>query len=317
MKKKQKLFLWTLILCAGIISLSIRFGNLFAIEQTGRTFGVTYMTMNNPFYPVLHNELIKSVEGNGDTLILRDPLLDDQKQIEQVEEFIERKVDGIFINPVNSQTIVPVLKKAADQGIPVIVVDCPVDESAGAITQIYSDNYNAGVLCAQDLVENHKGGNILLLKHSDAVSASQRIAGFTDTIKAHPEFAIVNERECYGQTEQAMPVVLDMLEETPDADFIMCLNDPSAIGAVAALEYLEREDIKVYGVDGMPEFKSLLASASSAEGTAVQSPYTMARQSAKSMYDYFEGKRVEKEIIIPVEFLNRRNADKNDLRSWQ
>lgn len=85
MKKKQKLFLWTLILCAGIISLSIRFGNLFAIEQTGRTFGVTYMTMNNPFYPVLHNELIKSVEGNGDTLILRDPLLDDQKQIEQVE----------------------------------------------------------------------------------------------------------------------------------------------------------------------------------------------------------------------------------------
>lgn len=317
MKKKRYLFLWSMILSIGLICLLIDHNGLFALQPKRHTFGVSYMTMNNPFYPVLNNELVKAVEGKGDRLVLRDPLLDDQKQAQQIEEFIAMGVDGIFINPVDSKTILPVLEKAAAQGISVVVVDCPVDQSASVISQIYSDNYQAGVLCAQDLISRYENGQILLLKHSSVVSGAQRIAGFVDTIADAPQFKIVNERECYGQTETAMPAVLEMLEETPEADFIICLNDPSAIGAVAAAEYAKRPDLKVYGVDGMPDFKILLSMSENAQATAVQSPYTMARQAAVCMYDWLAGKPVEQEIIIPVSLLNKENACENDLRSWQ
>lgn len=87
------------------------------------------MTMNNPFYTVIQNELVKVVESRGDRLVLRDPMLDPDKQSEQIEEFIKMKVDGIFINPVDSITIEESLQEAKDAGIPVIVIDCPMDTS--------------------------------------------------------------------------------------------------------------------------------------------------------------------------------------------
>ena len=317
MKRKQYWFLWSMILVIGFASILIDHRNLVVLQPARRTLGVSYMTMNNPFYPVLNNELVKAIEGKGDRLVLRDPLLDDQKQAEQIEEFIEMGVDGIFVNPVDSKTILPVLEKAAAKQIPVVVVDCPVDQADFVISQIYSDNYQAGVLCAKDLISRYEGGEILLLKHSSVDSGLQRITGFVETIAKAPQFKIVNERECYGQTETAMPAVLEMLEQTPDANFVVCLNDPSAIGAVAAAEFLKRPDLKVYGVDGMPDFKILLSTPGNAEATAVQSPYTMAGKAAECMYDWLDGKQVEKEIIIPVSLLNRMNAAQNDLRSWQ
>ena len=70
-----------------------------------KVFGVTYMTMNNPFYEVINNELLKVVESYGDDLLTLDPALDIDKQIEQIYSFIEQKVDGIFVNPIDSKKV--------------------------------------------------------------------------------------------------------------------------------------------------------------------------------------------------------------------
>ena len=85
------------------------------LDITYRKFGVTYMTMNNPFYEVINNELKKVIETNGDKLITLDPALDIEKQKEQIYSFIEQKVDGIFVNPIDSQKIKPALKKLKKQ----------------------------------------------------------------------------------------------------------------------------------------------------------------------------------------------------------
>ncbi len=173
-KIQQNLFLCFLIVSMALAGSTIYFGSLPAKKSSSRRFGVTYMTMDNPFYPVLNNELVKYIEGNGDLLILRDPLLDEEKQIEQIEEFIEMGVEGIFINPVNSNTISPVLSEAKAKNIPVIIIDCPVDDQEGVTTQIYSDNYQAGVLCAQDLMRRYEKGTIGLLEHSNVRSGAGR-----------------------------------------------------------------------------------------------------------------------------------------------
>ncbi len=254
MKTKRDLFLWGLIALMFFASAFIY--DLYSMKTSSETrvFGVSYMTMNNPFYTVIQNEMVKSVESRGDRLILRDPMLDAAKQSEQIEEFIEEKVDGIFINPVDSEAIEESLAHAKASGIPVIAIDCPMDISGSSTSSIYSDNFQAGVLWARDLAEKFDGGKAALIKHTDVRSGRERINGFRSEIQNYPQFEIVNEAESYGQTEQAMPAVLKMMEETPDIDFIMCLNDPSAMGAIAALEFLGRDDVRVFGVDGTPDF---------------------------------------------------------------
>ena len=46
-----------------------------------------------------------------------------------------------------------------------------------------------------------------------------------------------------------MPVMQRILKETPEVDVVMALNDPSALGALAALESMGYEDVTVYGVE--------------------------------------------------------------------
>ena len=214
-----------------------------------RVFGVTYMTMNNPFYEIINNELKKNIEKNGDRLITLDPQLDIDKQNEQIYSFIEQKVDGIFINPIDAKKNEPALKAAKKAHIPIITVDAPVTNKDLVNCTVVSDNYNAGVQCAKDMMSKLKSANIVLLKHTTALSAKQRIEGFLDTIDAHSEYKIINQGECKGQLEKAMPVMQRILKETPEVDVVMALNDPSALGALAALESMGYEDVMVYGVD--------------------------------------------------------------------
>lgn len=285
--------------------------------DSSRTFGVTYMTMNNPFYTVIQNGLTKDIESREDHLILRDPVLDSERQIEEIEEFIEQDVDGIFINPVDSNAILPVLQKAADKGIPVVVIDSPLGYSDSVVCSISSDNYQAGVLCGLDLLSKKDSAKIALLKHSDVISASDRIRGFLDTISSNPEFEVVAEAECLGQTEKAMPAMVEMLEEHPEINVVMSLNDPSALGAIAAIDFMGREDISVYGIDGTPEFKNLLLKNEAAEATVTQSPYQMAAEAARAMYDTIDGKKTEEKIITPVSLLDASNITDEDLGGWQ
>ena len=59
------------------------------------------MTMNNPFFEVINNEIKKRL--NGDVLITLDPILDVDKQNEQILDLIDQRVDAIFVNPIDAK----------------------------------------------------------------------------------------------------------------------------------------------------------------------------------------------------------------------
>lgn len=273
--------------------------------------------MNNPYYEVINNELLKVIEDNGDQLLVRDPALDVDKQIEQIYAFIDEDVDGIFINPIESSGLEEVLQAARDASIPVIVIDAPVDESELVNCTIVSDNYDAGVQCANDMMERLDKANIILLKHSAVKSASDRIQGFLDTIADNDNYQVINEGECEGQLEQAMPLMQAMLEETSDVDVVMALNDPSALGALAALESKGYSNVIVYGVDGTPDVKQLINQSSMVAGTVAQSPITTGQIAGEKMYDLMNHQSIETEIIIPVTLINKDNIQEYDETGWQ
>lgn len=282
-----------------------------------RAFGATYMTMNNNFYPVLNNEIRSAVEKKGDRLMTLDPALDQKKQTEQIYYLIQQKVDAIFINPVDWKGIRGALRAAKKAEIPVIIVDTPVYDEDLVSCTVVSDNYNAGVLCAKDLMKRRKSARILLLEHEKAKSAQDRIRGFLDTIQGRQEYQVVARADTEGQTERTLPKVNQVIKNGKKFDVVMALNDPTAIGALAALDQKGiREQVLVYGIDGSPDGKGLIKE-NMMTATSAQSPKQIGKEAIRSAYGLLDKKEVSKKIIIPVQIITYKNINRFDVNNWQ
>ena len=317
MKRFYKNMTYIIIFFMVLIIFTVTYNIYTAPVAKHKVFGVSYMTMNNPFYKIINNEILKVVEKNNDTLITLDPELDVDKQNEQIYKFIDQKVDGIFINPIDFEQIEPALQAAKRANIPVIIIDAPVSDESLVNCTIVSDNYDAGVQCAKDMMERLDSANIVLLKHTTAKSAKERIEGFLSVIDNNEKYKVINEAECDGQLEIAMPKMQEIIEETPDIDVVMALNDPSALGALAALEKNNKNDVMVYGIDGTPEIKALIGRNQMIVGTVAQSPIKMGQIAVENMYTIRNGKKIEKNIIIPISLINKENLFKYDEDRWQ
>lgn len=284
--------------------------------QRKRVFGATYMTMNNQFYKVINNEMQLQIEKRGDHLVTLDPALDQKKQNEQIKYLVKQKVDAIFVNPVDWKGIKSGLQEAKEAGIPVIVIDAPVYDEKLVNMTVVSDNYQAGVQCAKDMMKKRKSANIVLLTHPETKSGADRIQGFSDTIQSHSEYRIIAQADTQGQIERSLPKVEKIIEKHQNIDVIMALNDPAAMGALAALDRKNcREGVLVYGVDGSPEAKKLI-NEGMMTGTSAQLPKQMADIALDSAYHLFDGEKIQKNIITPVKMVTKENIDQFDLNRW-
>lgn len=305
---------WVIIALFLISFLSGMFMNLarhdFSVRQneSRRKLGAVYMTLNNPFYEVVDEEIRTAVENHGDVLISRDPALSVERQREEIEELLSQGVEVLFVNPVDWREIFPALEKAKSAGVPVIAIDTNVEAEGAVVSTVVSDNYLAGVQCATHLIEHSEGGSVALLTHSQARSGVDRMQGFRDTLAGHPEFVIVDEAECLGQLERAMPAMEEMLRRHPEINIVMALNDPAAMGALAALRQAGRLDsAMVYGVDGVQETRDMIAQGHMA-ATAAQSPRQMGRLAVEQAYLLLAGEEPEKLLKLPTFLITEENV---------
>lgn len=292
-------------------------GKLIYRDGEPLKIGATYMTLNNPFFQVIDEEARAVIEAHGDWLITLDPALDLEKQKEQIRYLIAQGVSALIINPVDFNGLSAELQAAQAAKIPVIMVDTNVEDKDLVNYSLMSDNYDAGVQCAQDLMKRKDAARIVLLEHSKAYSAVQRIKGFTDTLKAFPQYQIVERIECEGQLEIAMPKLDAFLRQDVPFDVVMALNDPSAMGALGALQGQNRlPGVLVYGVDGTPETKTLVYD-HIMTATVSQSPITMGKDAAEVVYQLLAGNIDDGETLIPVTLINEDNIDQFNREGWQ
>lgn len=293
--------------------------NDLSARQTGKqcVFGATCMTMNNPYFQVLDTQIQALLDLNGDVLLTRDAAMDQERQNQEIQELVDAGVCAIFMTPVEWDTSKEGVQIAANAGVPVIVVDAPIQDSGLAACSVLSDNYQAGVLCAQHLLSVRDSAKILLLEHITARSGADRIQGFKDTIAGHEGFEILGSGESDGQIENAMPVMEQLLEQYPDADVLMALNDPTAFGGLAAIQGAGLSNrFLVYSVDGSPEGKAMVSSGF-LTATCAQFPSRVAEEAVKQAYAAINGGCECKEVIVAVELLTKENVEQYGLDGWQ
>lgn len=286
------------------------------MKQEPKKFGATYMTMNNPYFIALNESIREEIEANGDVLITRDPAQNQDRQNEQIKEMIDEGVTAIFLNPVDWTEVSEALELCKEAGVAVFNVDTNVYKKDMVESIIWSDNYQAGVQCAEDMMKKKEKADILIMKHYNVQSTNERVQGFLDTIEGHDEYKIVDEITTTSEFEVAMEEMDRILDKDLKFDVVLGGNDPTALGALAGLQSNHvTEKILIYGIDGSPDAKEMIKKGY-LEGTSSQQPVKMGKKAVETAYKYLRGEPVEKDIMIDVIMITNENLNDFDIDGW-
>jgi ABC-type sugar transport system substrate-binding protein len=108
------------------------------------------------YWKSVHAGAAKAAKEAGNVEIFwKGPLQenDTEGQINVVEEFITKKVDGIVLAPLDSQALIAAVKDAKQQKIPTVIFDSALGDESVTISYVATDNYQGGALAARRLAE--------------------------------------------------------------------------------------------------------------------------------------------------------------------
>ena len=283
------------------------------------TIGVSLLTLDNPFFKVIGDEISKEGAKQGYQSLVVSGDKDVAKQSNQIKDFIVKKVAAIVLSPCDSKSIVPVIQEANAAGIPIITVDVPCSEPGVKIlTQIATDNFGGGKQAAQAMIEalGANGGRIAVLHFKQVESCQLRVKGFRQVIEAHnaagkPRIDIVSELESGGAKDLGFKATEDILQAHPDIQAIFAINDPAALGARAALEKAGRADkVLIIGFDGQPEGKQAIKQGK-IYADPIQFPEQMGAKAVDAIVRHSKGESIPPTILIPTS-LYRQADGQND-----
>jgi ribose transport system substrate-binding protein len=278
-------------------------------QARGRLFGVSFQTMNNPFFVDLNEGLKRVIEARGDRLVTLDAQFNSLKQRNDISDVLQQQPAAFFINPVNWEGIKGSLNEAQRQKVPVIVVDAPVSDPELVLCQVASDNVEAGRLACQALAKTNPKAKVVILGYSVNKACIDRVAGLKSEAAGHPEVRILDTQDVKGTTEATRPVMRDMLGRFPELDGVFPINDPGALGCISAIESAGKLGrVTVVTVDGSREAVAAIQ-AGKLHSTSAQFPKEIGRVAAEKAYEHLAGKPVEKEIKIPVKLITKENAE--------
>jgi ribose transport system substrate-binding protein len=281
--------------------------------------GLSVLTLTNPFFQDIADNLREEAAKHGYDVVIVSGEFDVARQQNQVKDFIVAKAAAIVLCPCDSKGIGPAIEEANEAGIPVFTCDiaCLVP-GVRVVSHIASDNYDGGRQAARAMLQalDNAGGKIAILDYQAAESCQLRVAGFREVIDAHNRdgsgrIDIVAELPCGGVKDQGYKAAEDLVQTYPDLAGIFAINDPSALGARAALEKADKDDqVRLVGFDGQPEGK-LAIKEGKIFADPVQHPERIGRETARAIARYFEGEKVPAEILIPTGLYRRDDAVKD------
>ena len=294
-------------------------------DASGEEYVIGYApaTLNNAFWLAVKDGVEQAIEESGANVKLVDIDANGDQSVmnDGISNLISSGIDALLCAPADSTAVASALTELKDAGVPVINFDTPVEDPNMVETIIASDNTNAGYVVGKDVGEKIEDGAKILVIHSPRASACvQRYDGFIKALdESGKKYEIVNVLDGEGDQETSLGLVSDALVADPDLSVIFAVNDPSAMGAVNAIQQanvaLENE-IMVYGVDGNPDAKKMIK-AGTMEGTGSQSPETLGYESMMSALDVLAGKEIEKEIVVDTFLITADNVEEYGTDGWQ
>jgi len=270
-------------------------------------------TLNHPFFVDMQRGAEEAARAANVELIVQaaEREVDVERQMQIIENLIQRKVSALVIAPSGSREVVPVIVKANRAGIPVLTVDTRVDAAALAgaggqvATFIGSDNHEGGRIAGQFLAEKLGGrGRIVVLEGIPGhETGDARLRGFREGIRAHPGMVVVASQPANWERDQGYNVCQNLLQAHPDVNALFAANDLMALGALEAIAAAgRRRQVTVVGFDALDEARAAVKAGAMA-GTIAQNPALMGRTGVERAVALLRGEAPPVEIGVPIELI--------------
>ncbi len=177
-----------------------------------------------------------------------------QQQIRDIESFIADQVDIIIVSPNEAIALTPVIEKAMQAGIPVVLIDRKIN--SGKYTAfVGADNFQIGKevgVYAANLL-NGKGNIVEITGLTGSTPAAERHRGFMNVIEKYPGIKIVFKLNGDWLRKQAKEKMAEAFQANIPIDLVFAHNDEMATGVHEA--YTVTSGIKkpiLLGIDALP-----------------------------------------------------------------
>ena len=204
----------------------------------------------------LNDELrIGTYSYDGTELLFASADDDDQKQIEQIDQFVNEGIDLLIVSPNQVATISPAIDRAYDKGIPVIVFDRKTN-SKKFTAFIGADNAGLGREMGEYVASRLGGkGRVVEIRGLKGSSpAIERHKGFEEALSKYPGIQLVASLQG-DWTEKSGKKAMEQLLREGDVgkiDFVFGQNDRMAVGAYKAMNEAKLQGTLFCGIDALP-----------------------------------------------------------------
>jgi signal transduction histidine kinase/DNA-binding response OmpR family regulator len=223
-------------------------------ESKQYTIGFSQCTGNDDWRKTMQESMYRELSFNPEiNFIMKDAGGQSQMQITQIEALIEQNVDLLIVSPNEAEPITPIVEKAYQNGIPVIILDRRTN-SDQYTAYVGADNVEVGQIAGAYTNTLLKGtGKVIEISEKPGSSAdTDRHKGFIETISRFPGIKLVAKLDGDWDKYSFEVPLTKLLKSHTDIDVIFCQNDRRALAAIKVCKDLGVEKkIRLIGVDGL------------------------------------------------------------------
>jgi ribose transport system substrate-binding protein len=285
----------------------------------GETIALVMKTLNNPFFIDMQRGAKDAASQLKINLIVQaaEREVDVEKQMQIIENLIQRKVNAICVVPSGSKEIITAILKANQAEIPVLTVDTRVDSNSlnevdgHVITFIGSDNIDGGRIAGEYIIEKLKGkGTVAILEGIPGhETGDARLSGFHQAVDKEKGIEIVASQTANWERDQGFNVFQNILQSNPDVQALFACNDMMALGAIEAINAAGKiGEIIVVGFDAINDARQAIRDGRM-NASVAQHPYEMGKQAVERAYQTLRGEAIPKNIPVKIELITIENVD--------
>jgi DNA-binding LacI/PurR family transcriptional regulator len=200
--------------------------------RTTKLFGLIISTVTNPIFARVVVALEERAYEMGYDIILAHSLNIPEREDAVIRRLLSRRVDGFFIVPVyRLATTVPIYEELHRRATPTVMLGhCA--PFCGQFVNVETDDLKASFLATQHLIELGHKRIAYFAGPSPAPPSQERLEGYRRALREaqiEPDDRLIFNA---GNTiEEGEAAALQLLNESPHATAVQCVNDLVAIGA--------------------------------------------------------------------------------------
>ncbi len=235
---------------------------------------------------------------------------DYEAQNRMVADAVAAGAEALVFSAIDYENNASAIDDAARAGVKIVAIDSSV-ASEMVSTYIGTDNYAAGRMAAQAALERVEGELTVGIVNYDISSANgqEREHGAVDLLQESGRAEVAAVINTLAEAGQAKEDTEAMLAEHPEINVLLAFNEPTSVGAAAAVSalglsesvFLVGFDSNVVTVDGLQE--------GSVDALVVQNPYAMGYLGVESAYKLLagQGDSLEKTVDTSTQVVDREN----------